>query len=262
MATLVITCGSCGTKFRLESEKLKKSRNKVRCSKCRNVFLVEQPDEDDLIHIEISEEETSYMPEALADGERQENEAPLPPRGVAKKRSFGKPYLIASVVAGGLVVALALIFALGGRGQPNNPKPQPAPVKAVKPDVTISENVKAYYLENSNTGEVLVIEGKVINKSGKPVSFIMVRGKLFNRKDVAVLTQSCYAGNPLSRSEINRLKFSEIQAKMMNREGQNLKDVKIPPNGEAPFVLVFHDLPEIGSLTNYSVNVVSSQFDQ
>ena len=59
---MVITCESCGAKFRLDSEKLNRPRNKVRCSKCKNIFIVEQPDEDGLIHIEISDEESAFIP--------------------------------------------------------------------------------------------------------------------------------------------------------------------------------------------------------
>lgn len=263
MATIVITCESCGTKFRLDSDKLKNSRSKVRCSKCHSVFMVEQPDEDDLIHIEISDEENTFPPDSDSDADFEDDhkfEALLPPRRESvKKGGAGKNLLIAGIVAVPVILLLVLIFELLGRSQMFQAKKPP--VKALKPLVTISENLKAYYLENMNSGEVLVIEGKVLNKSSKSVSFIMIQGKLFNRKDAAVLSQSCYAGNPLTRAEISHLKFSEIQKKMMNREGRGLKDVRIPPAAEVPFVLVFHDLPEISTLSNYSVNVVSSQLD-
>jgi predicted Zn finger-like uncharacterized protein len=267
MATIVITCESCGTKFRLDSDKLKNSRSKVRCSKCHSVFMVEQPDEDDLIHIEISDEENTFIPESDSESDSDADfegddkfEALLPPRTESVKRGgAGKNLLIAGIVAVPVILLLVLIFELLGRSQMFQAKKPP--VGALKPLVTISENLKAYYLENMNSGEVLVIEGKVLNKSTKSVSFIMIQGKLFNRKDAAVLTQSCYAGNPLTRAEISHLKFSEIQKKMMNREGRSLKDVRIPPAAEVPFVLVFHDLPEISTLSNYSVNVVSSQLD-
>ncbi len=62
MSIMVITCESCGARFRLDSEKLDKPRNKVRCSRCKNIFMVEQPDEDGLIHIEISDEESAFIP--------------------------------------------------------------------------------------------------------------------------------------------------------------------------------------------------------
>jgi hypothetical protein len=47
----------------------------------------------------------------------------------------------------------------------------------------------------------------------------------------------------------------------MYREGKNMKNVRIPPAGKVPFMLVFHNLPEMSTLSNYSVNVISSKFD-
>lgn len=258
MATIVITCESCGSRFRLDSDKLNKPRNKVRCSHCRNVFFVEQPEENDLVHIEISEEESGFLPESDSE-EMEQFEAPEPvrERREPRKRSTGKRLLVAGIVAVPLILIVAVAFLWAGR----NLKQKQLPVAAGKPDVTISNDVKAFYLENSHSGEVLVIEGKVLNKSSRPVSFVMIEGKLFDRKDNVVLKQSCYAGNPISRKDITRLKLSDIEKMMMNREGQNLKDVRIPPSGETVFLLVFHNLPEISTLSNYSVNVVSSELN-
>ncbi|MGC9195831.1 MAG: DUF3426 domain-containing protein [Syntrophobacteraceae bacterium] len=259
MATLVIKCRSCGTKFRLDSERLNKTRNRVRCSKCHEVFTVDQPDdEDDLIHIEISDDENSYMPDAERRDDGDGSEAQLS-TGSVKERFAVKKFFIPAIITLALILVTALIFQFVGRSKILAVKK--VPVQVQKPIVTISDKMKAYYLESMSAGEVLVIEGEVSNKSSKPVSFVMIQGQLFNRKDTAVLTQSCYAGNPLTRNDIIHLKFSEIQDKMLHREGQNLKDVRIPPSGVVPFVLVFHDLPEISTLTNYSVKVVSSQFE-
>jgi hypothetical protein len=121
--------------------------------------------------------------------------------------------------------------------------------------------VQAYYLENVHSGQVLVIEGEVLNESSTPVSFVMIEGKLFNSKDTVAQIQRCYVGNSFTRKEITNLNLSEIQERMMNREGKNLKNVRIPPAGKAPFMLVFHNLPEVSTLSNYSVNVISSKFD-
>ncbi len=259
MAIIVVTCESCGSRFRLDSDKLNKPRNKVRCSHCKNVFVVEQPEENDLVHIEISEEEGGFLPESDSE-EMEQFVAPEPARERREpsERSTGKRrLLVAGIVAVPLIVIVAAAFLWAGRIL----KQKKLPVAAAKPEVTISNNVKAFYLENSHSGEVLVIEGKVLNKSSRPVSFVMIEGKLFDRKDNVVLKQSCYAGNPISRKDITRLKLSDIEKMMMNREGQNLKDVRIPPSGEASFLLVFHNLPEISTLSNYSVNVVSSELN-
>ncbi len=131
-----------------------------------------------------------------------------------------------------------------------------------KPVVTIIDSVQAYYLENVHSGQVLVIEGEVLNESDKPVSYVLIEGKLFDRKDAIARTQRCYVGNSFTRKAITNLKLSEIDERMMNREGMNLKNVRIPRTGKAPFMLVFHNLPEVSTLTNYSVNVVSSKINE
>ncbi|HYA40845.1 MAG TPA: zinc-ribbon domain-containing protein [Syntrophobacteraceae bacterium] len=256
MAMLVITCESCGAKFRLDADKLSRPSNKVRCSKCKNIFTVERPDENGLIHIEISDEESAFIPGAVPDDIG--GTAPAPETREARLSS--KKVLIAAAAGVLLLVALFLVFRLGGWVHRLTSKELP-PVPATKPVVTIIDSVQAYYLENTYSGQVLVIEGEVLNESSKPVSFVMIEGKLYDSKDAISQIQRCYAGNSFTRKEIANLKLSEIEERMMNREGKNLKNVRIPPAGKAPFTLVFHNLPEISNLSNYSVNVISSKFD-
>ena len=65
----------------------------------------------------------------------------------------------------------------------------------------------------------------------------------------------------MSRDELSRLNMTEIQNRMMNREGKSLANVRIPPGKRVPFVLVFHNLPELKALSDYSVEVISSKLD-
>lgn len=254
MALMVITCESCGARFRLDSDKLNKPRNKVRCSKCKKVFEVEQPDEDGLIHIEISDEESVFIPGAVP----QQSSRPAAPE--AKKEWLSKKkILFASVACVLIVIALALV--LGPGRSLLSPAAKTSSREPSQPIVTIMDSVQAYYLENVHSGQVLVIEGEVLNESSKPVSFVMIEGKLYNNNDTVSQVQRCYVGNSLTRKEIANLKISEIQDKIMYREGKNLKDVKIAPAGKVPFMLVFHNLPEMSTLSNYSVNVISSKFE-
>jgi predicted Zn finger-like uncharacterized protein len=254
MPTMVITCESCGARFRLDSEKLDKPRNKVRCSKCRHIFVVERPEEDGLIHIEISDEESDFIPGTITE-EIAKAVAPEKREGASLK----KKVLLAGVAAVLIFVIVALVLWSGGSFPPftgKNPAAGPP-----KPVVTITDSVQAYYLENVHSGQVLVIEGEVLNESSTPVSFVMIEGKLFNSKDTVAQIQRCYVGNSFTRNEVTNLNLSEIQERMMNREGKNLKNVRIPPAGKAPFMLVFHNLPEVSTLSNYSVNVISSKSD-
>ncbi len=254
MSIMVITCEFCGTRFRLDSDKLDKPRNKVRCSKCKNVFIIEQPDENGLIHIEISDEESAFIPGSIP-GEI-DSAAVFDKR---KRWSLSKKILLAGAAAVLILAILALVFRPGSWLLTSTGKSHPAAPR--KPVVTIVDSVHAYYLENVHSGQVLVIEGEVLNESSRPVSFVMIEGKLFKSNDTVAQIQRCYVGNSFTRKDITNLKLTEIEGKMMNREGKNLKDVRIPPAGKAPFMLVFHSLPEISSLSNYSINVVSSKFD-
>jgi predicted Zn finger-like uncharacterized protein len=254
MALMVITCESCGAKFRLDSDKLDKPRNKVRCSKCKNVFVVEQPDEDGLIHIEISDEESAFIPGTAP---QQIGSSTV---SAAKRKWLSKKTILSAAVACVLIlIALALVFGPGRSLL--TPAAKTSPKEPAQPSVTIMDSVQAYYLENVHSGQVLVIEGEVLNESSKPVSFVMIEGKLFNNNDTAAQVQRCYVGNSLTRKEIANLKIPEIQDKIMYREGKNLKNVRIPPAGKVPFMLIFHNLPEMSTLSNYSVNVISSKFD-
>jgi hypothetical protein len=216
------------------------------------VFTVDQPDEDGLIHIEISDDETLFIP-----GTVQEEDGTLT-RPQKEGWSSGKKVLIAGAAA---VLILAILFLALGPWSSRFFTIKNPPEAAPKPLVTIADSVQAYYLENLQAGQVLVIEGEVLNESSRPVSFVMIEGKLYDSKDKVSQIQRCYAGNSLTRKEVTNLKISEIQERMMNREGRNLKDVRIPPAGKTPFMLVFHNLPEMSTLSNYSVNVVSSKLE-
>jgi tetratricopeptide (TPR) repeat protein len=153
-----------------------------------------------------------------------------------------------------------------------------------KPVVTIIDNVQAYYLQNIHSGQVLVIKGEVLNESSQSVSSVMVEGKLFDSNDMVAQSQRCYAGNSLADKEIENLTISEISERV-NREGLTSPDPlllpfqapntqgKIPctkiktvpivlPAEKAPFMLVFNNLPQVNTLSNYSVNVISAKFDE
>ncbi|MGO9372448.1 MAG: DUF3426 domain-containing protein [Syntrophobacteraceae bacterium] len=176
------------------------------------------------------------------------------------KKSFLPKF--ASLLLVGLLVVV--VFALTRKGeieQPKAPQASSKPKEATQPVVTIMDSVQAYYLQNVNSGQMLIIEGEVLNESRKPVSFVMIEGKLFNNNDTVAQIERCYVGNTLTRKEIANLKLAEIQDRIMYREGKNMKNVRIPPAGKVPFMLVFHNLPEMSTLSNYSVNVISSKFE-
>ncbi|ABK17114.1 DUF3426 domain-containing protein [Syntrophobacter fumaroxidans] len=248
---MIVVCESCSTKFRLDPTKLKGTRTKVRCSRCGHTFTVERPEEDDLI------------PSQLTDGESEEDfpveERPLPAPPPPPVRRFRLRRLV-----GWFVIALILgggVYWLTDQQVPPGPGSGRVSKEAEQPNVTISDTLQAYFLQNAHAGQVFVVEGEVTNESKKPVSFVLLEGKLYTTDNQVVQKQRCYSGNIMSREEIARLGLTEIQNRMMNREGKNLKNVRIPASNRVPFMLVFHNLPELATLGDYSVEVVSSKYD-
>jgi hypothetical protein len=165
------------------------------------------------------------------------------------------------------LIGVAIIIALAGGGLGLNsylashPQQKTPQVSTETPTIKVLDSTQAFFLENVYAGQIFVIEGEVENLSARPVSFIMVEGKLFNTTNRVAITQRCYVGNAMTRDELARLNITEIQNRMMYREGKGLANVKIPLGKRVPFMLVFNNLPELKALSDYSVEIVSSKLD-
>jgi predicted Zn finger-like uncharacterized protein len=260
MSVIVVTCESCATKFRLDSERLTKPRNKVRCSRCKAVFTVPPPSEDNLVRIDLSDEEPeeeSFVPGSMVEVEVQpevEVKPPKKPRAISIRR-------ILLIAAPALVLVAAVLLFIFSPSLPTIPIGKSEQPESPQAAASIQDTLQAYFLENSHAGQVFVVEGEVKNVSNKPLSFILLEGKLYTTNHQIAQTQRCYLGNILSRQEIAGLKPAEIQDRMMNREGKSFRNVRIPPGSKVPFMLVFHNLPELKALGDYSVEVVGSKIE-
>jgi predicted Zn finger-like uncharacterized protein len=249
---MIVICEACNTKFDLDPARLRGPKSKVRCSRCGHVFkLIQQ--EEDVLDIDLTDDtdfatEEATIPTPLSN--------PRTPSRKPKRRP-GR----------GLLIGLALVLALGAgllglsSYLTSHPQVKTPPGSADILSVKVLDTTQAFFLENAHAGQIFVVEGEVENQSAKPVSFILVEGKLFNTTNRVAITQRCYVGNAMNRDELARANMTEIQNRMMNREGKNLANVKIPPGKRVPFVLVFHNLPELKALSDYSVEVISSKLD-
>jgi predicted Zn finger-like uncharacterized protein len=249
---MVVTCEVCNAKFRLDPERLKGPKSKVRCSRCGHVFTPVQ-EEEELVHVD------------LADDMEYATKAPLPPTPPPtptqpSRIKEGRPW---TRWLGW--VALVLIVGLGGLGLMNylgsHSEDKAVPALPETPLLKVLDSTQAFFLENAHAGQIFVVEGEVENQSAKPVSFILLEGKLYNTTNRVAITQKCFAGNAMTREELSRLNMAEVQNRMMNREGKTLSNVKIPSGKRVSFMLVFHNLPELKALSDYSVEVVSSKVD-
>lgn len=255
---MIVRCDSCNTRFRLDPARLKGPKSKVRCTRCGNIFIV-QAEEEEFIQVDISDEPDS-------DGEPWEKASPPPTRSTppAKKPKKKIPWqtlIIAGVFL--LVAVIALVYASWKTSEVSkgSDSAKIAPKALEQPSVAIMETTNAYFLENASSGQIFVVEGETSNESTKPISFILIEGKLFNKSDQIVQTQKCYCGNAMTREELSKLSLADIQNQMMNREGKKMLNVHIPPGKRIPFTVVFHNLPDVDTLGNYGIEVISSKFD-
>lgn len=263
---MIVACESCKTKFRLDPSRIKSARKRVRCSKCGHVFEVVPPEqEEELFHVELSDE-------PMEDHEQEQDEeqviiparmSPEPAAAPAKRRGPSR----ISLIALGCAVVFVIVLTYVWLSRPPSPPPPPVPQakgptgEIAQPDINILDSTQAYFLENPHAGQIFVVEGEVANESSQPVSFVLLEGKLFTKNNQVAVSQRCYAGNPMPRSELTKLTVTDIQNRMMNREGKDLLNVHVPNKKRVPFTLVFHNLPELDNLSDYSIEVVSAKLD-
>lgn len=257
---MIVTCDSCKTKFNLDPSRIRGHRSKVRCSQCGNVFVVDQEEEEVLIHVDLPEDEELEELEDKGMDFSSPYEAPQKSSRFDIKARPRRMVLLGSGVLVLLAVAYWLTSLLTSGSSDSGEQKVKGQVDV--PAVTILDNTRAYFLENPQAGgQIFVIEGEVSNESGKMVSFILLEGKIYKTNNQVAQSQRSYAGNAISRDELTKLNVNELQNRMMNREGKDLANVRVPPSRRVPFMLVFHNLPEFGTLSDYSVEVISAKAD-
>jgi predicted Zn finger-like uncharacterized protein len=258
---MIVTCESCKTKFRPDPSRLKGERSKVRCSRCSHVFTVQRPQEEVLLKVDLPEQELNFdedfvqTPPITGPASLYLNRSK---RGL-NRRLIGVLGLI--LVLGIGILLLNRFSHLLSASKPQADKQQASMSTEIRPTVTILDSTQAYFLENVNAGQIFVIEGEVANESPVPVSFILLEGKLYGADNRVAQSQRCFCGNVLKREELTQLSITEIQNSMMNREGRELSNVHLLPGKRVPFMLVFHNLPELDALSDYSIEVISAKTD-
>ncbi len=249
---MIVTCEACETKFHLDPERLRGAKSKVRCSRCGHIFTLIQ-EEESVLDVDFADD----MDLSSSDS-TDSTPLPKPPSPSVHRRNLpGNRWII------GFAIIVAFGAAMLGLASYLTSHPQEKAPPGVTDTGTakVLDTTQAFFLENAHAGQIFVVEGEVENQAARPVSFALIEGKMFNTTNRVAITQRCYAGNAMSREELVRMNITEIQNRMMNREGKSLSNVKIPPGKRIPFVLVFHNLPELKALSDYSVEVISSKPD-
>jgi predicted Zn finger-like uncharacterized protein len=262
---MIVTCESCKTKFQLDPSRIKSLGSKVRCSQCKHVFFVSREDDLDVDEVILEPE----LPE------RNLPPAATPPPSIPGKTAAAPPswkkwspmrvalllgLLVVISIGAGIYWYASMAFSPSSQGSSGAAR-KGLPHKTEKAAVTILQSMQAYFLENDHIGQLFVVEGEIRNDSPAPVSFVLVEGKLYSIDTKIYQNQKAYCGNVMSRGDLTKQTVAEIQNRMMNREGKDLMNVHIPAKAKIPFQVVFHNLPGLNQLSDYSVEVAGAEVD-
>ena len=237
---MIITCPQCLTKFNLDDGRVPDGGAKVRCSKCQHIFQARQePLGQPAPSFEIPPKELS--------GESEE-------RSQRKGRAGGRfPALT-------LLIVVLLLTGMGYGSfviweKSADLRKIGISLPAFKQylglrdetEGTISvEKLRGYYLENTKSSKIFVIEGQVVNHWKESRSLIKVKGILLDAKGGKVGEKVVYCGNILSEKDLKELDREAIEKSLSSQFGISFSNVNIPPNKFVPFMVVFTDFNSRG----------------
>ncbi len=99
------------------------------------------------------------------------------------------------------------------------------------------------FVNNSEAGQLFVIQGKAVNGYAEPRSALAVKGQLFNRSGDLLREQTVFCGNTLSENELKTLPLAKLRERTENQFGDSLSNLNVGPGKSIPFTIVFSDLP-------------------
>ncbi|MBE9546593.1 MAG: zinc-ribbon domain-containing protein [Proteobacteria bacterium] len=100
-------------------------------------------------------------------------------------------------------------------------------------------NVKERFLKNWIFGDILVVQGTIVNKCDYPISRIKVCGKLLDASEKVLDEVEFYCGNLLTDEELSNLTKKEITGELSIPLGSEVSNNNIDTGGKIPFMIVF-----------------------
>ena len=121
----------------------------------------------------------------------------------------------------------------------------------------VDDSVKAKQVHRNDLGVTLiVVEGKVINRTNKVQSGIKIQAGLKNANGDVVATASSYCGVAFADAELASLGRQEILDITDTSSGRDMKCMEVTQNSVQPFTIIFFDYPAETELKVSSPQVV------
>ena len=120
----------------------------------------------------------------------------------------------------------------------------------------LEETISGKFIDNSSTGKLFVIKGRVQNAYDHPRSHIRIVGRLYKKGSRLSKIARVYCGNILSDSELEAMDMGVISRRLGNPSGDGRSNLKVKKGNVVPFMIVFNQLPD--NLDEYSIEVAGS----
>jgi predicted Zn finger-like uncharacterized protein len=223
---MIIACPSCGRKFNVPDDALKSPFQKLKCSKCSQVFLYRK-EEADTTH-------TPQKAEAPAPKAEAPTPAHTPPapsheehkRKTRSRRSKG-PLIV--------VIAILILAALGGAFyyywmEYLGAGDKRLSIKGLEGQELIGKEEKIFF-----------ISGSVINGSTKPRKYIVLRAKLYDKDGTVLAEKDVLAGLPIPREEAATTPKFDVERKINEFKLTGKEHWKVESGKMLPFSVIFFE---------------------
>ena len=223
---MIITCPSCGRRFNLPDDAVKSPFQKLKCSRCSQVFLYSKEEKA----------ETAAPQKGAAPAPKAESPAPAhttaPPAHEEHRRKTRTHRSKAPLI---VVIVVILLAALGGGFyyywmEYLGAGDKRLSVKGLEGQELVGKEEKIFF-----------ITGSVINGSTKPRKYIVLRAKLYDKDGTVLAEKDVLAGLPISKEEAAGAPKFDVERKinefkLTGKERWKIESVKV-----LPFSVIFFD---------------------
>ena len=205
------------------------------------------------------EPETRPAPRQGRASEREDDARPLAAPPAKRKGPFSKVLLLLFLLLLALGGAAGYFYLQDGGLNFNRILERftgqaPPPAAEHKISINITDTS---YISNRHAGQLLAVEGKVVNNYPTPRSAITVKGVLLDSAGKPLYQQTVFCGNPLDEETLRQTPYAKIEEAMNNQFGDSLANMDVAPGAAIPFTIVFRNLPE--DIASINVEVVGSK---
>ncbi len=276
---MIIKCEKCKTRYNFDESLIEGKGIRVRCTSCHDVFFQENPSAEipppvDIVEPEDEEKGVEDLAKTLkeldidndghvldmleteafppADDEQELDDIPQKGKRKIKKKISG--------ILSGIIVFFLFIIIAGSAYFWFSPRERTElfdkvktyipiekfldmgknkkGIEVIKEGINFSE-VKERIVKNWIIGDLLIVEGAAVNNNKFQVTEIKVRSRVLDSAGNVLAQQESYCNNILADEELRNLTEKEIYKELGNPKGGNLANENIPPQGKAPFMIVF-----------------------